>query len=67
LREEKFGKEDASEVLLFASFYTDFFASVRLLLEIHLVEPDPVGTAARHVLFSRVSGVFAEVSDNVLV
>jgi hypothetical protein len=58
------GEEDASE-----AFYP-FFACIRravweclapvsLLLEIVLFEPDPVGSAARHVLFAReASDVF---------
>jgi len=40
----------------------DFLAPVSLLLEIVLLKPDPVGTAARHVIGTRVAcGVFGEI------
>jgi len=59
------GEEDASEVLhsLFGTGYDHLFASVVLLLEIVLFEPDPVGSAAGLVVFSGVARHFPEISD----
>jgi len=51
----------------------DFLAPVSLLLEIVLVKPDPIGTAARHVIFTREASFvvfkvcFVEVSHSLLI
>jgi len=59
------GEEDASEVLYrsFGTGYDYFFASVVLLLEIVLFEPDPVGSATGLVVFSGIARHVPEIMD----
>jgi len=49
--------------IVFGTGYDHLFASVVLLLEIVLFEPDPVGSAAGLVVFSGVARHFPEISD----